>query len=1040
MIAALLLLATPSVWAQVTEYVTDVMLIGDKKWDNVKSLRNKYTSEGWILIDKDLNEGAGGAYIYLLYKKNTSDGSSDLPITDIKIRYGEPNSQPFDMGFVAHGRHYYYTQGGGNNDFNSNHCDVNLGCGNNSDYIYICYSKDQVGGPIAVTSITIDNNSSDGVTAYDGNQAADLNRGAGGEYIYMHISTSSIATIYVKNEQDLVNAVSINDANIYMMADITLGSEPVQITLPNTKLNLNGFELRGGGTVGTTEYNRNQVLTLTRNGNLTISDDSSDKSGKITKGYNQEAGGAIYVSSGAKLTLEGITISDCRSDQKGAAIYNEGTVVANGCKFIENICGSEAGKGGGIYNVGTLTINGGTFIDNSTGSGGGGGAIWNEGTLNMKGIITMTDNYSAGKNNLCLANGSKINVTGSLAGSSIGIGLPSTVTSQLLTSGFDSKNSGVDPSTIFIKDNAVSNYVMSKYNGEALLYKKPATESVDYLKLDGTTGTETCFKMSINGQIQLPKAGDHTYVLDNGWYVLDENITTEQYTSICVNGVVNLILKDGCTLSGPESYIEITGGRSGGKVITIWGQSGGTGSLIFSKDGTTTGNFSQWTCIGNNSGSTGQITINGGTIFCYGGMWSPAIGGKNNGWVTINRGTVTAKGYGYGAGIGSGPGGEGHVEINGGNVEATGGTFSAGIGGGGEPYGYGADGYVTITGGTVKATSGTCAIGGSNKKLGAAAIGGGSGDPENEPYSYHSGRGFVEITGGTVVAEGSGSGQCVGIGDGYRPKSNGSVSLSYINDVSINAKSYNGVDSYRGTVTLVKDFQDTEETPNSYGAGVVSDLSILKNKTLKPATGSAVTNFALADGSDNSQILSEQNGHTGRNVTLSGRTFWKDGSWNTICLPFAIADIENTPLAGATVKTLTGATLANGVLTLTFGEAVTALEAGKPYIIKWSPGSDISNPVFEGVTISNTHADVTVNGVTFTGTFSPVGLTADDKTQLYLGDDNMLYYATTIVYEVNNTGENQQGTQVVEEVVSIYSCRGYFVLNGISPARVVLND
>ena len=40
------------------------------------------------------------------------------------------------------------------------------------------------------------------------------------------------------------------------------------------------------------------------------------------------------------------------------------------------------------------------------------------------------------------------------------------------------------------------------------------------------------------------------------------------------------------------------------------------------------------------------------------------------------------------------------------------------------------------------------------------------------------------------------------------------------------------------------------------------------------------------------------------NVTLSGRTLYKDGDWNTLCLPFDIDDFSGTPLEDATVMEL----------------------------------------------------------------------------------------------------------------------------------------
>ena len=61
---------------------------------------------------------------------------------------------------------------------------------------------------------------------------------------------------------------------------------------------------------------------------------------------------------------------------------------------------------------------------------------------------------------------------------------------------------------------------------------------------------------------------------------------------------------------------------------------------------------------------------------------------------------------------------------------------------------------------------------------------------------------------------------------------------------------------------------------------------------------------------------------------------------------------------------------------------------------------DISNPVFEGVTISSTAAQAVesttagLETVQMVGTYSPVGVTADDKSILFLGDANTLYYST----------------------------------------------
>jgi len=54
--------------------------------------------------------------------------------------------------------------------------------------------------------------------------------------------------------------------------------------------------------------------------------------------------------------------------------------------------------------------------------------------------------------------------------------------------------------------------------------------------------------------------------------------------------------------------------------------------------------------------------------------------------------------------------------------------------------------------------------------------------------------------------------------------------------------------------------------------------------------------ITLTDTGDNSATLTSNDGKLA-NVTLSGRTLYKDGSWNTLCLPFDLV-LEGSPLEG----------------------------------------------------------------------------------------------------------------------------------------------
>ena len=76
------------------------------------------------------------------------------------------------------------------------------------------------------------------------------------------------------------------------------------------------------------------------------------------------------------------------------------------------------------------------------------------------------------------------------------------------------------------------------------------------------------------------------------------------------------------------------------------------------------------------------------------------------------------------------------------------------------------------------------------------------------------------------------------------------------------------------------------------------------------------------------------------------RTLYKDGYFNTLCLPFNVADIAASPLAGAEVFTFESGEVVDNVLQLDI-KPVTAnrLEKGVPYLIRWSSGEDITAPM-----------------------------------------------------------------------------------------------
>ncbi len=181
------------------------------------------------------------------------------------------------------------------------------------------------------------------------------------------------------------------------------------------------------------------------------------------------------------------------------------------------------------------------------------------------------------------------------------------------------------------------------------------------------------------------------------------------------------------------------------------------------------------------------------------------------------------------------------------------------------------------------------------------------------------------------------------------------------------------------------------EHPKAYpiygnNGGTVSGCFYMNGSTDDVPYTSSAKPIALANAADNSATLSEKDGQK-EHILLNGRTLYADGYWNTLCLPFRISEGASgySPIAGAKVMTLTSSDLSENTLTLNF-ENATNIEAGNPYIVKWTDNSigNLTNPVFMDVTVNKLLNDATTDYADFKGCFSPVTLDAHDKSKLYL--------------------------------------------------------
>lgn len=246
----------------------------------------------------------------------------------------------------------------------------------------------------------------------------------------------------------------------------------------------------------------------------------------------------------------------------------------------------------------------------------------------------------------------------------------------------------------------------------------------------------------------------------------------------------------------------------------------------------------------------------------------------------------------------------------------------------------------------------------------------------------------------------------------------GSVAAGMLNNTFARWHTTDGV-SYEPTITNCY-YVETANLPTNQGMEAFALATIPANLGAPAADYAVVKAYAtgilydgtyymapatvsLANDVDNSTVISNADGYLA-DVTLEGRTLYKDGAWNTLCLPFNVT-IAGSPLAGAEARTLESASISGSTLNLTFGDLVTTLVAGTPYIIKWEKADDYVNddthnlvsPVFNGVFIdaadrgydNGAESDLRVR---FLGTCKSTTFGAEDKSILLMGAENTLYY------------------------------------------------
>ena len=151
------------------------------------------------------------------------------------------------------------------------------------------------------------------------------------------------------------------------------------------------------------ETNTGHVLDVNQ-GTLTITDSSSDKTGKITGGFDENGGGIIVGGEGHLVIASGSITGN--QAYNGGGIFVYGTLEMSG----GSVSGNTGGDCGGIYNYGGAITLSNVTVSNNIANGAGGAGINNKGTATVSSctISGNTANLGGGgiynDNNLTLTN------------------------------------------------------------------------------------------------------------------------------------------------------------------------------------------------------------------------------------------------------------------------------------------------------------------------------------------------------------------------------------------------------------------------------------------------------------------------------------------------------------------------------------------------------------------------------------------------------------------------------------------------------------
>ena len=223
-----------------------------------------------------------------------------------------------------------------------------------------------------------------------------------------------------------------------------------------------------------------------------------------------------------------------------------------------------------------------------------------------------------------------------------------------------------------------------------------------------------------------------------------------------------------------------------------------------------------------------------------------------------------------------------------------------------------------------------------------------------------------------------------------------SYSGNYWTDREYESEYYPGEMAYTASITTT--LRTTQNKETIIYSEQMFNTQATANKSLGCAVRLVKDNLPICTDTQ-SGIEEAMEGLRGQTKSIKiVRDFYKDGEYNTICLPFDFSaekiHAADSPLKDCELYTFESATTDAENKNLNFNIVpATSITAGVPYLIRWESGEDVHEMVFRGVTVTQSTGQAVGSGIQFVGTIGRTTLPHGDQNYLFVGNGGKLYWS-----------------------------------------------